>query len=91
MMKELRSERPGARLRVPASVAVLALVALALIGCLGGAEETPTPIPESAFESVVSVTGEVVPAKWATLGIQTGGIVKDVVVEPGDEAKAGDL
>jgi HlyD family secretion protein len=67
------------------------LVALALAGCGGGAEEMPTPIPESALESVVSVTGEVVPAKWATFSIQTGGIVEDVLVEVGDEVQAGDL
>jgi multidrug resistance efflux pump len=48
-------------------------------------------MPEPAFESLVSVTGEVVPARWAELSIKTDGIVNDVLVESGDDVKAGDL
>jgi HlyD family secretion protein len=66
-------------------------MALALAGCGAAGGETPTPLPEPAFESLVSVTGEVVPAKWATVSIQTGGIVEDVLVEVGDQVEAGDL
>jgi HlyD family secretion protein len=91
MTKRRRSAVHSAQRHVPASIAALASVALALAGCGAGAAETPTPIPEPAFESVVSVTGEVVPARWATLGVQTSGIVEEVLVEVGDEAKAGDL
>ncbi|MFW6135594.1 MAG: HlyD family secretion protein [Chloroflexota bacterium] len=64
---------------------------LALVACGGGAAETPTPMPEPAFESLVSVTGEVVPGRWAALSIRTGGTVNQVLVEPGDEVEAGDL
>jgi len=68
---------------------VLAL-ALVLSAC-GGAEETPTPDTEVDFVPVVSVTGEVLPAMWATISAQTGGVVKGVPVEPGTEVSAGDL
>jgi multidrug resistance efflux pump len=83
--------RQRAQRRTPASIAVPTLVALALAGCGAGVEQTPTPLPEPAFESVVSVTGEVVPAKWATLSFQTGGIVEELLVEPGDTVKPDDL
>jgi len=44
---------------------------------------------EIDFVPVVSVTGEVVPAAWATVSAQTGGTVMEVLVEPGDEVAAG--
>jgi len=69
--------------------AVVGLV-LALCACGGGTEETPTPMPGPALASVVSVTGEVVPAKWATLSMQTDGVVEDILVEPGDDVNVGD-
>lgn len=64
---------------------------LTLAGCGIGGEETPTPTLAPVFTSTVSVTGEVVPAELATLSIQTGGTVDQVLVEPGDEVQAGDL
>jgi multidrug resistance efflux pump len=91
MIGRRRSAKRGAQRRAPASIATVALLASALAACGGGADETPTPVPEQAFESVVSVTGEVVPAKWATLSLQTSGVVEDVLVEVGDEVAAGDL
>lgn len=72
-------------------ILITGALALALAGCGGGAGETPTPMPEPAFESLVSVTGKVVPAEWATLSIQTGGTVDQVLVEPGDQVQTGDL
>ncbi len=75
------------------SILTAGLVAstLAVAGCGGGAGETPTPMPEAPFESLVSVTGEVVPAEWATLSVEAGGTIDEVLVEPGDEVEAGDL
>ena len=67
------------------------LVVLVLTGCAGQAEETATPEAAAEFASVVSVTGEVVPANWADLSIQTGGTVIQVVAERGDEVAEGDL
>lgn len=69
------------------------LVALAIIlsACGAGAEETPTPEVEMDYVPVVSVTGEVVPAFWASIGAQSGGTVVEVLVERGDQVAAGDL
>jgi HlyD family secretion protein len=91
MFKRLLGTNDSANRRQLASITALALAALVLVGCGGGAEETPMPLPEQAFESVVSVTGEVVPARWATVSMQTGGVVEQVLVEVGDEVAAGDL
>ncbi len=68
----------------------LATLALLLSACGGGAEPTPTPLAEPAFGSLVSVTGEVVPAEWATVSAQAGGTALEVLVEPGDEVEQGD-
>jgi multidrug efflux pump subunit AcrA (membrane-fusion protein) len=68
----------------------MVLLALLLSGCTGDAEETPTPEAETDFTPVVSVTGEVVPAEWATVSAQVGGMVDEVLVEPGDEVAQGD-
>jgi HlyD family secretion protein len=70
-------------------VAGLVVLSVLLSGCGGSAEETPTPEVEMEFVPVVSVTGEVVPAMWATVSAQTGGTVLEVLVEPGDEVAAG--
>jgi len=65
-------------------------MALILSGCGGGAEPTPTLIPDQTFVSVVSVTGEVVPAEWATVSARASGTAVRLLVEPGDEVAAGD-
>jgi multidrug resistance efflux pump len=62
-----------------------------LSACGRGAEQTPAPLPEQAFASVVSVTGEVVPAEWGTVSAQAGGTALEVLVEPGDVVAVGDL
>jgi HlyD family secretion protein len=66
------------------------LVVVLLSACGAGAEPTPTPLPEQAFASVVSVTGEILPAEWTTVSARAGGTAMDVLVEPGDEVSAGD-
>lgn len=69
----------------------LVVVAVALSGCGGSVEETPTPEMEIEFAPIVSVTGEVAPAAWATLSARTGGTVQEVLVEPDDEVAEGDV
>lgn len=70
-------------------VIMVSVLALFLSACGGSTEETATPEVEMEFVPVVSVTGEVVPAVWATVSAQTGGTVMEVLVEPGDEVAAG--
>jgi len=76
--------------RIPLVIAI-GLLALSLVGCADQGEETATPEMAVDFVPVVSVTGEVVPAKWTNLSIQRGGTVVEVLVEPGDEVAAGDV
>ena len=70
-------------------VIMVSVLALLLSGCGGSTEETATPEVKMEFVPVVSVTGEVVPAVWATVSAQTGGTVMEVLVEPGDEVAVG--
>ncbi|MFO7741370.1 MAG: efflux RND transporter periplasmic adaptor subunit [Anaerolineae bacterium] len=74
------------------TITVVALTTLALLlsACGVGAEPTPTPPPEPVFGSLVSVTGEVVPARYATVSARIGGTALEVLVEPGDQVDAGD-
>jgi multidrug efflux pump subunit AcrA (membrane-fusion protein) len=69
----------------------LVLLAVLLSGCGAGTEETPTPEVAMDYVPIVSVTGEVVPASWTSIGAQTGGTVVEVLVERGDQVAAGDL
>jgi multidrug efflux pump subunit AcrA (membrane-fusion protein) len=41
--------------------------------------------------TVVVASGWVRPSEWVDLGFQTGGLVTDVAVEPGDRVQAGEL
>jgi len=74
-----------------ALTAGLVLLAVVLSGCGAGVEETATPEAAEDYVPVVSVTGEVVPAVWATISAQNGGTVIEVLVEPGSEVTEGDL
>jgi len=85
-----RWESASTRSRCPL-VAAVAVLALALGACGGAGGETPTPLPQPAFTSLVSVTGEVVPAEWADVSIETSGTILELPVEPGDTVNAGDL
>lgn len=71
---------------------IIGLTALMLLlsACGGGAGPTPTLLPEPVLGSLISVTGEVVPAEWTTVSAQAGGTAVEVLVEPGDEIEAGD-
>lgn len=71
-------------------IAGFVVVAVILSSCGAGVEETATPEVELGFAPVVSVTGEVVPAKWASVSAQIGGAALEVLVEPGDDVAEGD-
>ncbi len=66
-------------------------LALSLAGCMGQGEETATPPPDIAYNTMVSVTGEVTPKEWATVSSQAGGKVAEIPVDVGDEVAAGDV
>ena len=68
----------------------LLVIATVLTACGGGAEPTPTALAEPPLSSLVSVTGKVVPAEWASVGTQVGGTALEVLVKPGDQVAAGD-
>lgn len=68
------------------------VVLLALLAaCTSAPQPTATPPVEETPLPAVSVTGQVVPAVWATLGAPTSGVVIEVLVEPGDEVAAGEV
>lgn len=71
-------------------LSLILLLGLFLNGCAGTqATATPEPISEEAFNPLVSATGMVVPARWATVSIPIGGQVIEVLVEEGQPVEAG--
>jgi len=73
-------------------VVALSLLSLGLWGCsgLGAARPEATPPPAEDVERVVSATGVVVPARWATLTFQMSGRVERVMMEAGDQVEEGE-
>ncbi|MGQ9600917.1 MAG: HlyD family secretion protein [Anaerolineae bacterium] len=69
-------------------VGMILTVILAGCGKQTGTEATPEVMPE-IFGSVVSATGEVMPARRATLSCEIVGRVRVVGVEEGDPVEAG--
>jgi HlyD family secretion protein len=76
-------------------IIMLALLLLALIGC-SSAQPTATQDNTAADSSrqtsdVVSATGEVVPAQWASLSFPIAGQTVELLVQEGDEIQEGDI
>ncbi|NDJ36478.1 MAG: HlyD family efflux transporter periplasmic adaptor subunit [Chloroflexi bacterium] len=79
------------------AVVIVALAMLMAAGC--GGTETITPEPEQeptvqaaqAGESVVSATGEVIPADYTVLSFVNGGTVAELLVDEGDQVSPGDV
>ncbi|MBN2394786.1 MAG: efflux RND transporter periplasmic adaptor subunit [Anaerolineae bacterium] len=68
------------------------VVAMLLSACeMTAATPEAPPIFVDNFESLVSVTGKVIPAVWTTVGAQTGGMVTEILVEEGTQVAAGDV
>ena len=75
---------------------VISVLAVTLAGCSRSTEPTPTPVATAlpattVFRSRgggVTASGIVAPARWTSLGSQTGGMVVEVLVEPGQEVVA---
>lgn len=66
-------------------------MALLLSACEIQAPPEVTPVFVEKDTTLVSVTGEIVPAVWTTLAPQTGGLVVEVRVAEGDQVVAGDV
>jgi multidrug efflux pump subunit AcrA (membrane-fusion protein) len=90
---KLDQPRRPRRRRLRHRLALCCLVAALLLSACEMAATTPeaTPVFVDNFESLVSVTGKVIPAVWTTVGTQTGGMVKAVLVEEGAQVAAGDV
>ena len=70
----------------------IAVLFALLAGCAGaGGETTPTPGPEPTFVPIVSATGQVVPIRWSSLSLPSGGIVSTLPVVEGDLVAEEDL
>jgi HlyD family secretion protein len=73
-------------------IIVASLLALSLAGCTGQeAASVPGEVAAlpTTFENVVTASGKVVPARWATLSFEAGGRVEWLVAE-GSQVAAGD-
>lgn len=71
---------------------LLYLLVLSLGGCQGRTTATDTaPEISEAMQEVVKATGEVVPAKEATLSFAIPGNVSKLLVEVGDSVQAGEM
>ncbi len=68
---------------------LLIVFAMMLAGCQSNPEATPTPLVPRSKTAIISVTGELVPATWASLSPKAGGIIVEVLVEPGDLVERG--
>ncbi len=72
---------------------VLALLAILLSACTGIATPTATPVaePVETGPSLVTAEGKLLPAPAIELAFAQGGVVAEVLVQPGDKVTAGDV
>src|SRR5512135_3688690 len=73
-------------------ILVLVLAMVALTACSSASQATPTPAASTAnVPAVVTASGKVLPARWANMSFQTGGLLLMLNVQTGDTVKAGDV
>lgn len=72
---------------------VLALLAILLSACTGIATPTATPVaePVETGPSLVTAEGKLLPAPAIELAFAQGGVIAEVLVQPGDKVTAGDV
>jgi len=77
---------------------LIILIALAAVGYLGytqvygpASAPTPTPVLAANSEAVIWASGEVIPARWASLGFPIGGQVVALPVAEGTAVASGTL
>ncbi len=73
-------------------ISALLVMALLLAGCAGMGKAEPTPEVDflANVSPIVSVTGVVVPAQWATLSIANNGVVEELFIAEGAVVKRGE-
>ncbi len=69
----------------------LGIALFVLVGCSSSAPTAPVPKVAQEITPMVSVTGKLVPARWAVVSAQVGGVVREVAVEEGETVAEGDL
>ncbi|PKN91607.1 MAG: hypothetical protein CVU44_18680 [Chloroflexi bacterium HGW-Chloroflexi-6] len=72
----------------------LAVIALLLTACTGTATPAPTVEPATQAEtnpSVVTAEGKLLPAPAVELAFAQGGVVAEVLAQPGDKVAAGEV
>lgn len=71
-------------------LSLITLLSLLLAGC-ASSQATPTSEPgnKAAFNPVVSATGVIKPAQWATIAMPMGGLLVEVPVQEGETVTAG--
>jgi len=89
-MRRITRMQTSVFLRVELTI-IVSLLALSPAGCVGQGEETATPQADVTYDSMVSITGEVMPRDWATVSSQAGGNVVEILVGVGDDVAAGDV
>ena len=73
-------------------VIILGLVVLLTACNTAPSEATPTPDGGTvSLPAIVSASGKVTPARWATLSLPVGGTITDVKVQAGDQVGANDV
>jgi HlyD family secretion protein len=78
--------------RITRLVVLLIIVGLLALGCTQGDtanEQESEALGQTDFSNIASASGKVVPAQWATLGLESGGRIVWLVDE-GTEVEAGD-
>ena len=74
-------------------ILMLALMLL-LAACSGGGQDTTEStdlLPADDFVPIISATGVVKPTRWATLSFPGGGLVRELLVERGDQVDEGQV
>jgi HlyD family secretion protein len=69
---------------------LIGAILLSACGLQGAGTPTATP-PGKEASPVVSATGKVVPAEWATLSMNVSGVAADVPVKEGERVQRGQL
>jgi HlyD family secretion protein len=76
------------------SLVIAVILILTTVSCSGiSPQPTPTPDinPIGETSPVVSITGVVLPQRWATLSFSMTGVISEILVEEGEQIEAGQI